>query len=375
MQRRVGSLIGAALIIGATFLLAASPVAADDDDRRGTARVIRDGLSSPKGLALLTRNSLAIGQGAYGPPPAPALEYVFRGAHKGTVTPITDPVNIVDVAVTPDGAGWAIGGDGILYRQTSDGTISPILNLHAYQAADPDPHNVAPQDPAETNPFGLAALKSNDVLLADAAGNDIIRVKPDGTAWTVARWKTQLVRTDKVGDPTLPKRLPAEAVPTSIAIGKDGWAYVGQLVGFPGRPGSAHVWRVNPNAHDAVCDVTTQDQGVPGLEVRLHVDHRSRVRPAERDALRLPDRAWRLARIRSRLRAGWRLPEGGPARGAARQGAARAGEGQAVAAGRHRRRPRWGDLRDRRHVHGRTTASHPALGGGTAASRRSVSGS
>jgi hypothetical protein len=255
MQRRIGSLVGAGLIIGATFLSTAAPVAADDDDRRGRATVILKDLSSPKGLALFTRNSLAIGQGAYGPPPAPALEYVFRGAQKGTVTPITDPVNIVDLAMTPDGAGWAIGGDGILYRQAPDGTISPILNLHEYQAADPDPHNVAPQDPAETNPFGLAALKSNDVLLADAAGNDIIRVKPDGTAWTVARWKTQLVRTDKIGDPTLPKRLPAEAVPTSIAIGRDGWAYVGQLVGFPGRPGSAHVWRVNPNARDATCDV------------------------------------------------------------------------------------------------------------------------
>ena len=256
MQRRVGSLIGAALIIGATFLSLASPVAADDDDRRGSARVIRNGLSSPKGLALLTRNSLAIGQGAYGPPPGPALEYVFRGAHKGTFTSITDPVNIVDLAMTPDGAGWAIGGDLVLYRQAPNGTISPILDIKAYQAADLDPYNNPIEDPAETNPFGLAALKSNDVLLADAAGNDIIRVKPDGTAWTVARWKRQLVKTDKVGDPTLPPKLLAEAVPTSIAIGKDGWAYVGQLVGFPGRPGSAHVWRVNPNAHDAVCDVT-----------------------------------------------------------------------------------------------------------------------
>jgi hypothetical protein len=47
----------------------------------------------------------------------------------------------------------------------------------------------------------------------------------------------------------------AEAVPTSIAIGRDGWAYIGQLVGFPGTPGSAHIWRVNPNAEDAVCSV------------------------------------------------------------------------------------------------------------------------
>ena len=142
-------------------------------------------------------------------------------------------MSVVDGAVTPDGAMWAIGTDQTLYRLGSDGVIKPILNIAAYQAADLDPYNNPAEDPAETNPFGLAALKSNDVLLADAAGNDIIRVKPDGTAWTVARFPRRLVKTDKVGDPSLPPKLLAEAVPTSIAIGRDGYAYVGQLVGFP----------------------------------------------------------------------------------------------------------------------------------------------
>ncbi|HEY7115497.1 MAG TPA: ScyD/ScyE family protein [Tepidisphaeraceae bacterium] len=194
-----------------------------------------------------------MGAGAYGPP-GPVLEYFFKGPKKGTAVTLLDDVSIVDAAITPDGASWAIGTDHILYRQAPDGSISPILDIAAYQAADPDPYNNPAEDPAETNPFGLAALRSNDVLLADAAGNDLIRVKPDGYAWTVARWKRQLVKTDKVGDPTLPPKLPAEAVPTTVAI-RGGWAYVGQLVGFPARPGSAHIWRIDPNAHDAVCDV------------------------------------------------------------------------------------------------------------------------
>jgi hypothetical protein len=250
--RRVAVLLSAGLIIGGTFLVAAAPVAADEN-HHGRAQVLLKDLSSPKGITIASNNSVAIGQGAYGPA-GPALEYFFKGPKKGTTTPLTDPVNIVDVAVTPDGAGWAIGGDRVLYRQAPSGPITPILDLAAYQAADPDPYNLPPQDPAETNPFGLAALKSNDVLLADAAGNDVIRVSPDGTARTVARWTLEMVKTDKVGDPTLPPKLPAEAVPTSIAIGRDGWAYVGQLMGFPGRPGSAHIWRINPNATGAVCD-------------------------------------------------------------------------------------------------------------------------
>ena len=253
MTRRIGTRISVALITGALLLITAAPVAADDDDR-GRIQVLLKDLSSPKGIAIGSSRSVVVGQGAYGPP-GPVLEYFFKGAKKGTKASLTDPVNVVDVAITPDGAGWAIGGDMVLYRQAVGGAITPILDIKAYQAADLDPYNDPLQDPAESNPFGLAALKSNDVLLADAAGNDVIRVKPNGTAWTVARWKRQSVKTDRVGDPTLPPRLDAEAVPTSIAIGRDGWAYVGQLVGFPGRPGSANVWRVNPNAKNAVCDV------------------------------------------------------------------------------------------------------------------------
>jgi hypothetical protein len=252
--RRAASLVSAGLIIGATFLVTAAPAAAHDR-HKGHVQVLLKDLSSPKGIAIGSKNSVVIGQGAFGPP-GPVLEYVYKGKLRGTTTPLTDPVNVVDIAMTPDGAGWAIGGDWWIYRMTPDGTITPILDMAAYQAADLDPYNVAPQDPAETNPYGLTALKTNDVLVADAAGNDIIRVSPDGTATTVARFTTRLVKTDKVGDPTLPPKLPAEAVPTSIAIGRDGWAYVGQLVGFPGRPGSAKIWRVNPYAEDAVCDAS-----------------------------------------------------------------------------------------------------------------------
>lgn len=255
MRLRRSSLFSVALAVGAIALVAAVPVSASSEGR-GTARVLLTGLDSPKALALLDHRTLAIGQGGYSPPPgSPAFSFVFKGPNRGLRTDLTDPANVVDVAITPDGAGWAIGSDAVLYRRTPDGTISPILDIAAYQKADPDPYNNPVEDPAETNPFGLAALKNNDVLLADAAGNDVIHVKADGTAWTVARWTREMVKTDRLGDPTLPPKLPAEAVPTSIAIGPDGWAYVGQLMGFPGRPGSAHIWRVNPDGNGAVCDV------------------------------------------------------------------------------------------------------------------------
>jgi hypothetical protein len=253
-RRRAASMVMAGLIIGASMLAAAAPVAANSP--RVQLKVLLEGLSSPKGIALGPK-SVFVSQGAYpflpSSVPGPVLEYILKGKGHGTARPITDPVNLVDIARTPDGAGWGIGGDGWLYRQAPDGSIAAILDIHAYQAADPDPYNNPLEDPAESNPFGLAALRTNEVLIADAAGNDIIRVNKNGKAVTVARFTREAIKTSHLGDPTLPKTIDAEAVPTSIAIGRDGWAYVGQLMGYPGRPKTSHIWRVNPYRQNAVC--------------------------------------------------------------------------------------------------------------------------
>lgn len=242
--RRAG-IVAAGLIIGAT-VLSATPAAA-----KSHAEVVLEGLSSPKALAGGPGNTVFVGQGAFGPPG----QVLQVDTSTGDATPITDPINLVDIAGTPDGAGWGIGGDGVLYRQaTLGGAVEPVFDIAAYQEGDHDPDD---QDnfPEESNPYGLTGLSNNDVLIADAANNDVIRVSPNGDAVTVARWTRETIKTNKVHDRTLPKKLPAEAVPTSVAIGPDGWAYVGQLMGFPGTPKSAHIWRVNPDADGATCSV------------------------------------------------------------------------------------------------------------------------
>ena len=252
--RRVGSLITAGLII-VGGLITAAPAAA-----KGHADVLLDGLKSPKGIVAGPK-SIFVGQGWFGPP-GPVLEYRLTGRNRGTARAVTDPVPVADITGTPDGAGWAIVNTSeigrALVRQASEGApIETILDINAYQASDPDPFDKdVPPNPTETNPNGLAPLRNNDVLLADAAGNDLIRVSPNGTARTVARWALEEVGTDHLGDPSLPPTLPAEAVPTTVAIGRDGWAYVGELVGFPAKPGSAHIWRVNPNATNVLCSVS-----------------------------------------------------------------------------------------------------------------------
>ena len=243
--RRSASLLVAGLIM--LSLAAAGTVTA-----KGHLNVLLEGLSSPKGI-IAGPKSVFVSQG-WVSAPGPVLEWLRTGRNMGTARPTTDPINLVDITGTSDGAGWGIGGDGVLYRQAGPGAaIEAVLDILAYQAADIDPSDIN-GDPAESNPNGLAPL-GVDVLIADAAGNDLLRVTPEGDAVTVARWVTEVVPSFIPG---LPSEVPAEAVPTTVAIGPDGWAYVGQLIGFPGTPGTAHIWRVNPWAEDAVCDVENE---------------------------------------------------------------------------------------------------------------------
>jgi hypothetical protein len=222
------------------------------------------GLSSPKGVAVTRSGDPVVAQGAFGAP-GPVLVHVLRGRDRGQTFEVTDPINLIDVAVSPlDDTGWGIGGDGVLYHQLADGTIVPVLNIPEYQLGDPDPVD---QEgiPEESNPYGLAVTARGDALVADAAGNDVIKVTPDGTATTLARFDVEMVSTDHLppGFPLPPgtTELAAEAVPTSIAIGRDGAIYVGELKGFPFRPGSSRVWRIDPRADGVFCSVNTPSPG------------------------------------------------------------------------------------------------------------------
>jgi hypothetical protein len=225
--------------------------------------VLLTGLSSPKGVATTGSGDPVVGQGAFGPP-GPVLVYLLHGPDRGSTFEATEPINLIDVAISPlDDTGWGIGGDGVLYHQLADGTIVAVLDIIAYQEGDPDPVNQ--QDPPEeSNPYGLGVLPNGDALVADAAGNDLIRVTPDGDVSTMARFDVETIATDHlppelIEELGLPAEIMAEAVPTSVAIGKDGAVYVGELQGFPFRPGTSHVWRIEPDADGAFCSVNEPD--------------------------------------------------------------------------------------------------------------------
>ncbi len=47
--------------------------------------------------------------------------------------------------------------------------------------------------------------------------------------------------------------IPAQAVTPSVAIGPDGYYYIGELKGFPAPTGFSRVWRINPAARHVHC--------------------------------------------------------------------------------------------------------------------------
>ncbi len=280
-MRRITQLVGA---IGATTfaMLGTTHVAMAGGNHGtggGSATVLLSDLSSPKGLALDTNRDLLIAQGAFGPP-GPVMFFDIHGNGWGNSGPVSEPFGLIDIAVSPaDGTAWALApvadpvdpenapGTVHLFHQLSDGTIVDVLDITAYQAVDTDPVDIdEPANPGESNPYGLTVMPGGDALVADAAGNDIIRVAPDGSASTVARFDLQLVATDQVPAEVvppgvLPPEIPAEAVPTTVTIGPDGAIYVGELKGFPFHTGSSHVWRIDPDASGAWCSVNGSTGG------------------------------------------------------------------------------------------------------------------
>src|SRR5262245_53077297 len=168
------------------------------------------------------------------------------------------------------GGGPPGSGAATLYHW-NEGMDAPeaMADIGAYQETDPDPFNLA-DPPGESNPFGVAALPGGAALVSDAAANDLLKVRRNGSIVTVARLKPRMVEvpeglppTDPDGNPLPPAGaiIPSEAVATSVTVGADGYYYVGELRGFPATPGTSQIWRINPNAQGAICDPENPHNG------------------------------------------------------------------------------------------------------------------
>lgn len=139
---------------------------------------------------------------------------------------------------------------------------TPVADLFAFEEAN-NPH------PAEvdSNPFDIEDLGDARAVVADAGGNDLILVRRDGTLKLIAVLPDEVVRTRNAKrlagcpnppDPQLrfvcrlPRRMPAEAVATSVVVRHDAF-FVSELKGFPGPLRQSRIWRIDRDARDVDC--------------------------------------------------------------------------------------------------------------------------
>ncbi len=184
----------------------------------------------------------------------------------GSVLEVALP-GVTDIAPLGRGTMWASTGAGAdptmntgqgLYR-VSKGGVRLIADLFAFEEAN-DPDNGGVPD---SNPFDVASLGGQAALVADAGGNDLLRVDNRGGVDVVAVFPDELVSTANVqmlvGCPnpsplcSLPPMIPAQPTPTSVAVGPDGYYYVGELKGFPAPTNESNVWKVAPGASGVHC--------------------------------------------------------------------------------------------------------------------------
>lgn len=225
-----------------------------------TAVPVLEGLDGPRGVAAGPAGRLIYGEidGAFS-------ELIARGKNAGTARLLGSvPGTFIAPAVATSGgqtyvltAGGPPGSGAATLYKVSNGNVRALADIQTYQLTDLDPYDLAqPPFPEESNPFGVAGLRDGSVLVSDAAGNDLLRVYPNGRIVTVARLKPRVVQVPP-GLPFGPPAgtpIPSEAVATSVTVGADGYYYVGELRGFPATPGTSQIWRIAPDSVDALCD-------------------------------------------------------------------------------------------------------------------------
>jgi hypothetical protein len=276
--RRLSSLLLAAVLLA----VAAAPAGAHDH------KVVASGLANPRGLTFGPDGALWVAEAGSGgsgaciaAPGGPGQVCLGATGAVSRVDPWSGRVRRVvsdlpslapppgaenagvdatgpqDVSFGPFGAAWftvGLGGNpdtraqlgpdgaglGRLYLRAPFGRVHEVADLAAYEA-DANPDGVEVPD---SNPFSVDASNPWSVLVTDAGGNDLLRVRPWGRVSTVTVFEGGM--TDAPPFLGLPPgtQIPYEAVPTGVVRAPGGGAYVGQLTGFPFPPGAANVYAV-----------------------------------------------------------------------------------------------------------------------------------
>jgi len=124
-------------------------------------------------------------------------------------------------------------GFGRIFRFHNNGSFAYADDLATYEQVNNPDGNVP-----DSNPYDVLAVSGGRVA-TDAGGNDLLRIRSNGSISTLAVF------------PSRPGRS-TDAVPTSVERGEDGAYYVGELTGVPFDANAARVYRVVPGQAPSV---------------------------------------------------------------------------------------------------------------------------
>jgi hypothetical protein len=265
LPRAIGATLASATLVAGTTLPAQAATVSDP---------IAEGLVTPLGLAVGSDGTFYVAEAFIG--------QITTIGKKGTRSSFT--VDGSTAGVDAKGKGtlvYTVTGfpeteeeppDTFLYRTNPSGKAKLLASPSAYEEeVNPDAGNTygfveltpecaaqlpefVPTEPypgiIESNPYAVAIVPGG-WLVADAAGNSVIKVGANGRISTVAvlppipQTITQEIA-DEFGVPACAGHTyNGEPVPTDVEVGPDGHYYVSSLPGFPELPGAGSVWRVN----------------------------------------------------------------------------------------------------------------------------------
>jgi len=259
----------------------------------GEGTVVAIGLANPRGLVVMPDGTLYVAEaGTSGDeafqPPAPyppsttgTSGRVTRVAPDGTKTTVADELpsfslggNDAAFVFGPQGLASA---DGVLWLSSAaeaaivridpkTGETTKESDLYAFEEANnPGGYEI------DSGGYGLAFGEDGALYVADAGGNDLLRVDPDSGRVTLVTAFAGVPGPEP--NPARGGKRERDPVPTGVALGPDGSFYVALLTGFPGVPGTSTVQRVTPDgATSEVVGGLTAATGVTfGPDGRLYV--------------------------------------------------------------------------------------------------------
>lgn len=181
------------------------------------------------------------GEGATGP-----SDVAVNGL--GNLTVVMGLGGNADTRATMESTGFK--GFGTLQSLLPNGKTSVLADVTAHEVRyNPDDGEV------DSNPYGVAIV-GGDRLVADAGGNDLVRIRANGAVSTAAVFPdlapapfpalSCAAHLPPDAFPPAGAPISAQAVATSVAQGPDGALYVGILSGFPFSQDNARIYRIDP---------------------------------------------------------------------------------------------------------------------------------